>query len=354
MIIFRQPGANIIKTVDAIKASIPSLSATIPVGQHLITVLDRTTTIRASVKDIEITLLISVALVILIVFVFLRSPHATLIPAVAVPVSLIGTCAVMYLCGFSLDNLSLMALAIASGFVVDDAIVVMENITRHLEEGLTPIQAALKGAEEIGFTVFSISISLIAVFIPLLLMGGIIGRLFREFAITLSSAILVSMAISLTTTPMMCSRVLVAERNIQHGKMFLWSERIFDRILNGYRRSLGWVLDHPALILLVFVATLGLNVFLIYKIPKGFFPQQDTGVMSGGLQGAQDSSFATMSAATRQAVDIVKSDPGVQNVMGFTGGQGALNGGNMFIALKPLNERVGVTEIMARLRPKLG
>jgi multidrug efflux pump len=353
MIIFRQPGANIIKTVDAIKAAVPALQATIPTGEHLITILDRTTTIRASVSDIERTLVISVVLVVLVVFLFLRSPHATLIPAIAVPVSLIGTCAVMYLCGFSIDNLSLMALAIASGFVVDDAIVVMENITRHLEEGLTPMAAALKGAEEIGFTVFSISVSLIAVFIPLLLMGGIIGRLFREFAITLSTAIVVSMLISLTTTPMMCARVLVAEKDIEHGKMYLWSERIFDRILNGYRRSLTWVLDHPALILIVFVCTFALNVFLFIKVPKGFFPQQDTGVMNGGLQGGQDISFYGMRDAEREAVDIIKSDPGVQNVMGFTGGQGATNAGNLFVALKPLNERVGVTQIMARLRPKL-
>ncbi|RXH54620.1 efflux RND transporter permease subunit [Granulicella sibirica] len=354
IIIFRQPGANIITTVDGIKAAIPSLQATIPSGQHIITVVDRTTTIRASVNDIEITLVISVFLVIGIVFIFLRNGRATLIPAVAVPVSLIGTCAVMYLCGFSIDNLSLMALAIASGFVVDDAIVVMENITRHLEEGFHPIEAALKGAEEIGFTVFSISISLIAVFIPLLLMGGIIGRLFREFAITLSAAILVSMVVSLTTTPMMCSRLLKPEKEIQHGRLYNWSERVFDRILNFYRVTLTWTLDHPALILLVFLGTLGLNIFLIARVPKGFFPQQDTGVMMGGMQGPQDTSFTAMSASVREAVSVIKSDPGVANVMAFTGGQGAVNSGFTFIALKPLSERkASAAEIINRLRPKL-
>jgi multidrug efflux pump len=354
MIIFRQPGANIIATVDAVKAAMPSIEATIPRGEHLTTVLDRTTTIRASVSDIERTLMISVLLVVLVVFLFLRSGHATLIPAVAVPVSLIGTCAVMYLCGFSLDNLSLMALAIASGFVVDDAIVVMENITRHLEEGLSPMQASLKGAREIGFTVFSISISLIAVFIPLLMMGGIIGRLFREFAVTLSAAILVSMVVSLTTTPMMCSRVLVDEKHVKHGRMYNWSERVFDNILTGYHNSLTWVLDHPTPIGILFLLTVALNVFLVVRIPKGFFPQQDTGIMAGGLQGSQDISFSAMRKAELAAVNIVKSDPGVQNVMGFTGGQGATNTGNMFIALKPLNERkVSATVILNRLRKPL-
>ena len=354
MLIYRQPGANIIDTVEKVKAALPSLQATIPAGEHLVTILDRTLTIRASVSDIERTLLISVALVVVVVFLFLRNPHATLIPAVAVPVSLIGTCAVMYLCGFSLDNLSLMALAISSGFVVDDAIVVMENITRHLEAGLQPLKAALQGASEIGFTVFSISISLIAVFIPLLLMGGIIGRLFREFAITLSAAILVSMVVSLTTTPMMCSRVLRSESEIRHGRVYNWSERVFNGILAMYRGSLTWVLDHPALILLVFIGTLALNVFLIAKIPKGFFPQQDTGAVMGGLQGAQDTSFYAMKDALQQSVSIIKADPAVQNVMGFTGGQGAVNSGFIFMALKPLEERkVSAAQIIGRLRPKL-
>jgi multidrug efflux pump len=354
LIIFRQPGANIISTVDAVKAAIPSLQATIPVGMHLFTILDRTLTIRASVHDIELTLVISVILVILVVFLFLRNIPATFVPAVAVPVSLIGTCAVMYLCGFSLDNLSLMALAIASGFVVDDAIVVMENISRHLEEGLPPVAAALKGASEIGFTVFSISISLIAVFIPLLLMGGIIGRLFREFAITLSTAILVSMIISLTTTPMMCARVLRNEKDVKHGRLYNWSERGFNFVLGGYRSSLTWVLDHPALMLLVFLCTLGLNVFLFTKVPTGFFPQQDTGVIAGGFQGPQDSSFAAMNKAVHAANVIVKKNEGVMNAMAFTGGQGATNTGNTFIALKPLNERTqSAAQIINALRPQL-
>ena len=354
MLIFRQPGANIISTVDAVKATLPSLKATVPAGEHIVTIIDRTLSIRASVKDIETTLIISVVLVVLVVFLFLRNLRATLIPAVAVPVSLIGTCAVMYLAGFSLDNLSLMALAIASGFVVDDAIVVMENITRHLEAGMAPIPAALKGAQEIGFTVFSISISLIAVFIPLLLMGGIIGRLFREFAITLSTAILMSMVISLTTTPMMCSRVLKPEHEIEHGRLYLWSERLFDRLVHGYSRSLLWVLDNPSLVLIIFFVTLGLNVFLLIKVPKGFFPTEDVGAMQGGMQGPQDTSFYAMRKALQQAVSIIKADPGVENVMGFTGGQGATNGGFTFVALKPLDERdASASQIVDRLRPKL-
>ena len=358
MLIFRQPGANIITTVDAVKAAMPALQATVPKGEHIITILDRTLTIRASVQEIERTLLISVALVVLVVFFFLRNVRATLIPAVAVPVSLIGTCTVMYVAGFSLDNLSLMALAIASGFVVDDAIVVMENISRHLEGGMTPIGAALLGAQEIGFTVFSISISLIAVFIPLLLMGGIIGRLFREFAITLASAIFVSMVISLTTTPMMCSRVLKPEHEIEHGRVFLWTERRFDDLLNGYRKSLTWTLDHPALVLLIFLGTLALNVVCVIKVPKGFFPQQDTGVMAGGMQGPQDTSFYAMRTAVQESVSIIKSDPGVDNVMGFTGGQGSTNHGFTYIGLKPLGSGPGqrkasVMDIINRLRPKL-
>jgi multidrug efflux pump len=354
MLVFRQPGANIITTVDAVKAALPSLLATIPKGQHLITILDRTITIRASVFEIERTLVISVLLVILVVFLFLRNARATCIPAVAVPVSLIGTCGIMYLCGFSLDNLSLMALAISSGFVVDDAIVVMENITRHLEAGMKPMQAAFAGAQEIGFTVLSISFSLIAVFIPILLMGGIIGRLFREFAITLSAAILVSMVVSLTATPMMCARILRSQREQRHGRLYRGSERVFTWFLDGYKRSLTWVLDHPGLILIVFLCTLGLNVVLIDRIPKGFFPQQDTGVIQGGLQGPQDTSFTGMRAAVQQSVSIVKADPAVDHVMGFTGGQGATNAGFEFIALKPLAERKASAQaVITRLRAKL-
>jgi multidrug efflux pump len=353
LIVYRQPGANIITTVDAVKAALPALQDTIPRGMHLMIILDRTVTIRASVRDIEITLLISVILVVLVVFAFLRNVRGTFIPAVAVPVSLIGTCAIMYLAGFSLDNLSLMALAIASGFVVDDAIVVMENITRHVEDGLRPVEAALRGAGEIGFTVFSISISLIAVFIPLLLMGGIIGRLFREFAITLSAAILVSMVISLTTTPMLCARILIPEREISHGRLYRLTERGFDAILGWYRRSLTWVLDHPAPVFLIFLFVLGLNVYLMAKVPKGFFPIQDTGALMGGMQGPQDTSFAAMRNALQQAVQIIKADPGVENVVGFTGGQGATNSGFVFAALKPLDQRAGALEIIGRLRPKL-
>ncbi len=354
LIIYKQPGVNVITTVDAIKAALPSLQASIPRGEHIFTILDHTQTIRASVHDIEITLIISVLLVILVVFVFLRSIPATFVPAVAVPVSLIGTCSVMYLCGFSLDNLSLMALAIASGFVVDDAIVVMENIARHVEAGMTPVKAALKGAEEIGFTVFSISVSLIAVFIPILLMGGILGRLFREFAITLSTAILVSMVISLTTTPMMCSRVMRPEEELKHGRIYKASEKFFKGLLEGYRRSLPWVLDHPALMLAVFVAVLVLNVYMVRKAPTGFFPQQDTGILMGQMQGPQDLSFYAMSKAVHAANLIISHDPGVQNAMAFTGGFGATNGAFTFIALKPLSQRnASAAQIIDRLRPQL-
>jgi multidrug efflux pump len=354
LIIFRQPGANIIETVDRIRSELPSIQASIPNGIVTTLVLDRTTTIRASVSDVERTLMISIVLVIIVVFVFLRNGRATLIPAVAVPVSLIGTFAVMYLCGYSLDNLSLMALTISTGFVVDDAIVVMENITRHLEEGLDPFAATLKGAKEIGFTVLSISISLIAVFIPLLLMGGIVGRLFREFAITLSTAILVSMVISLSTTPMMCAYLLRNERTRKHGRLYMASERIFDGALNGYRKSLHWVLDSPWLILTVLFLTIILNFVLVYRIPKGFFPQQDTGTLGGAIQGPQDSSFPAMNDAVQKIEAVINKDPAIQNVMGFTGGGGATNTGNIFIALKPLNVRkIGAPEIINRLRPQL-
>jgi multidrug efflux pump len=354
LIIFRQPGANIIATVDRLKAEMPSIKESIPQGIDVTIVLDRTTTIRASVADVERTLLISVILVIVVVFVFLRNPRATLIPAVAVPVSLIGTCAVMYLCGYSIDNLSLMALTISTGFVVDDAIVVMENVTRHLEDGMAPFEAALKGTEQIGFTVFSISVSLIAVFIPLLMMGGIVGRLFREFAVTLSTAILVSMVISLTTTPMMCAYLLKDERTKKHGRLYLASERVFEWVLSIYRRSLEWVLANPALTLVVLLLTVALNVVLVINMPKGFFPQQDTGAIVGGVQGPQDSSFAAMNASIQQISNVIKSDPGVANVIVFTGGGGATNTGFVYIALKPLSERkIGAAEIINRLRPKL-
>ncbi len=354
VIVFRQPGANIIETVDRVRAQLPSIKATIPLGIDITIVLDRTTTIRASVSDVERTLLISIGLVILVVFVFLRNGRATLIPAVAVPVSLVGTFAVMYLFGYTLDNLSLMAMTIATGFVVDDAIVVMENIARHLENGMAPFAAALKGAQEIGFTVFTISISLIAVFIPLLMMGGIVGRLFREFAVTLSTAVFVSMIISLTTTPMMCAYLLKNERAEKHGRLYTTSEKFFDWVLSLYRGSLHWVLDHPALTLVVLFVTIALNVVLIVKIPKGFFPTEDTGSISGSVRGPQDSSFAAMNDSIQQIGRVIKNDPAVENVIAFTGGGGATNGGSLYIALKPLAQRkVSAAQIIDRLRPQL-
>ena len=354
LIISRQPGANIIQTVENIRSELPFVKASIPQGIDTTIVLDRTTTIRASVKDVERSLMISVGLVILVVFIFLRNPRATLIPSVAVPVSLIGTFAVMYLCGYSLDNLSLMALTISTGFVVDDAIVVMENISRHLELGMKPFAAALKGAQEIGFTVFSISMSLIAVFIPILLMGGIVGRLFREFAVVLSTAILVSMVVSLTTTPTMCAYLLKEAKEEKHGRMYRVSEKFFAGMLDLYRRTLLWVLDNSGLTLAVLLLTIALNVAVIYKIPKGFFPQQDTGAITGGLQGPQDASFPLMADSIKQIVGVVKSDPAVANVIAFTGGGGATNGGFIYISLKPLNERkVSAADIINRLRPKM-
>jgi multidrug efflux pump len=354
VIIFRQPGANIIATVDRIAAQLPSIKASLPFGIDTTIVLDRTTTIRASVSDVERTLLLSIGLVIVVVFVFLRNARATLIPAVAVPVSLVGTFAVMYLFGYTLDNLSLMAMTIATGFVVDDAIVVMENVTRHLENGVKPFAAALKGAEEIGFTVFTISISLIAVFIPLLMMGGIVGRLFREFAVTLSTAVFVSMIISLTTTPMMCAYLLKDERTAKHGRLYMASEKFFDWVLSLYRGSLHWVLEHPALTLVVLFITIALNVVLMFKIPKGFFPVEDTGAISGSVRGPQDSSFPAMDNSIRQIGQVINKDPAVANVTAFTGGGGATNSGSLFVALKPLNERkVSAAEIINRLRPQL-
>jgi multidrug efflux pump len=354
LVIFREPGANIIQTVDAIKAALPSLKASIPTGINMDVVLDRTTTIRASVREIERTLIVSIMLVVLVVFLFLRSPRATMIPAVVVPVSLVGTFGVMYLLGYSVDNLSLMALTISTGFVVDDAIVVIENVSRHLEAGLTPMQAALRGAREVGFTVLSISLSLVAVFLPILLMGGIVGRLFREFAVVLSTAILISLVVSLTTTPMMCSRLLRYRRPDDHGKIYRASEKVFAAILGWYERSLQVVLRHPAITLAVLLVTIAVNVFLFVIVPKGLFPQQDNGTIQGGIQGSQDISFSAMDAATLKFVNLVKSDPAVAHVIGFTGGQGAVNSGFIFVALKPLSERkIRADQIIARLRPKL-
>jgi multidrug efflux pump len=354
VIVFRQPGANIMETVDSVRTALPQLEASVPSAVDFTVVLDQTTTIRASVRDVERTLAISTGLVILVVFIFLRNVHTTLIPAVVVPVSLIGTFGVMYLCGFSLDNLSLMALTISTGFVVDDAIVVIENVTRYLERGMRPLEAALEGAKEIAFTVLSISISLVAVFTPIMLMGGIIGRLFREFAVTLSAAILVSLIISLTTTPMMCSRILRHQREEDHGRIYRASERMFGWLLDAYERSLTWVLRHPAITLGVLLITIGMNVYLFTIVPKGFFPQQDTGRISGGIQGAQDTSFQAMRLRMARFVDIVKADPAVANVVAFTGGGGATNTGRVFIALKPLDERkISADQVINRLRPQL-
>jgi multidrug efflux pump len=354
LIITRQPGANIIQTVDSVRAALPSLEASIPAGIDLTIVIDRTTTIRASVSNVESTLIIAIGLVILVVFIFLRNVRATLIPSVAVPASLIGTFGVMYLCGYSLDNLSLMALTICTGFVVDDAIVVLENITRYLEQGMTPMDAALRGAKEIGFTVLSISLSLIAVFIPLLMMGGIVGRLFREFAITLCVAILVSLAISLTTTPMMCSKLLREHASEKHGGLYNSSERVFTWVLSGYERTLQWVLRHAPLTLAVLLLTITVNVYLLIIVPKGFFPLQDNGTIQGGIQGAQDISFQQMNTLTEGFVNAIKADPAVANVVAFTGGQGSTNSGFMFIGLKPLNQRkVSALEVVNRLRPKM-
>jgi len=354
IIIFRQPGANIIDTVDRIRDALPSLKASIPTAIDVRVVLDRTTTIRASVRDVERTLVVSISLVILVVFLFLRNLRATFIPSVAVPVSLIGTFGVMYLCRYSIDNLSLMALTISTGFVVDDAIVVIENVTRYLEQGMSPMQAALKGASEIGFTVLSISISLVAVFIPILMMGGIVGRLFREFAVTLSVAILVSLVVSLTATPMMCSRLLKHVREENQGRLYRLSERGFQWVLRVYEQSLTWVLEHSALTLTVLLITIACNFYLFYKVPKGFFPQQDNGTIFGGIQGSQDISFQAMQVATRRIINVVKSDPAVQNAMAFTGGNGASNSGFIYMGLKPLEERqASANQVIDRLRPKL-
>jgi multidrug efflux pump len=349
LIIFRQPGANIISTVDHIRAVLPELRAAIPPSINLAVVQDSTTTVRDSVRDVELTLLLSIALVILVVFIFLRNVRSTLIPSVAVPVSLIGTFGVMYLLGYSVDNLSLMALTVATGFVVDDAIVVIENITRYLEKGVPPHEAALKGAQEIGFTVFSISLSLVAVFIPILLMGGIVGRLFREFAVTLSIAIVVSMIVSLTTTPMMCARLLKAHDKEKHGRLYQASERGFQWILDRYESSLSWVLRHQPVVLLITLLTMGATVYLYIKVPKGFFPQQDTGRLTGSIQADQSSSFQAMQGRLTRLAGIVQRDPAVETVTAFTGGS---NTGRMFVALRP-DRKVSADEIMARLRPKL-
>ena len=356
LVLYRSPGANIIATVDLVREMLPQLAATIPQGVDLSIVLDRSPPIRGSLRDVERTLVISGILVILVVFAFLRNLRATLIPGIAVPVSLISTFGVMYLLGYSLDNLSLMALTVATGFVVDDAIVVLENITRYMEKGQSPLQAALRGAREIAFTVLSMSISLVAVFTPILLMGGMVGRLFREFAVTLSVAILISLVVSLTTTPMMCATILKKETTRAHNFLYRATEWMFDQMRSIYDKSLRWALRHSLTMLFITVFTLGTNVLLFWFIPKGFFPDQDTGRISGRILAGQDISFQAMSQKLTEVVNIIQADPDAADVMGFTGGAGAgtTNFGRMFIALKPFGERKAtVTDIMARLRKKL-
>ncbi len=352
VILFRQPNANIINTVDGVRAVLPQLKAAIPQAIDMRVAMDQTVTIRASVSNVEQTLMISVVLVILVVFIFLRNPRTTFIPSIAVPISLLGTFGVMYLLGYSLDNLSLMALTISTGFVVDDAIVVIENITRYLEQGMPPFEAALRGAKEIGSTVMTISISLVAVFIPLLLMGGIVGRLFREFAVTLSVAIMVSLVVSLAATPTMCAHLL--KEHESHGRLFQTSERAFQAVVNAYGRTLATVLRFPAVTLAVLLGTIGLNVYLYVYVSKGFFPQQDNGRIMGSVQADQGTSFQAMDRILLPMVKIIAADPAVDTVNGFTGG-GTGNTARMFISLKPPAERkISADLIIARLRPKLG
>ncbi|WP_341247849.1 efflux RND transporter permease subunit [Cupriavidus pauculus] len=353
LVLNRSPGANIIETVDRVNEILPQLRKMIPATISMDVMMDRTPTIRASLREVEQTLMISVALVIMVVFVFLRNVRATLIPSVAVPVSLVGTFSIMYLAGFSLNNLSLMALTIATGFVVDDAIVVLENISRHIEAGMKPVAAALRGAREVGFTVLSMSLSLIAVFIPLLLMGGIVGRLFQEFAITLSVAILVSLVVSLTTTPMMCAQLLRPVREETQGRFHRTTERMFMSLQNGYARTLGVALRHGPVVWVVLLLTIALNVYLYVIVPKGFFPQQDTGRLIGFIRADQATSFQLMRTKLDNFIKIVQSDPAVVNVTGFTGGS-QRNTGQMFVTLKPLSERrESADQIIARLRGKL-
>ena len=357
-VIFRQPGANIIETVDRVKDLLPQLKAAMPGGVEFSIVSDRTPPIRGSLRDVERALVISFFLVILVVFSFLRNVRSTIIPGVAVAVSLIGTFGIMYLFGYNLDNLSLMALTIATGFVVDDAIVVLENITRHIEEGIPPWQAAFQGAREIGFTVISMSISLVAVFIPILMMGGMVGRLFREFAVTLSAAVLVSMVLSLTSTPMMCAALLRSGKTGEHGRIYKVSEGAFNWMHRAYEKTLGWALKHSRFMLLLMVLTVVTNGVLFVKVPKGFFPEQDTGRIAGSIQADQDISFQAMKAKLARVLAIVKSDPEVVFAAGFTGGGGgggtAANTARMFITLKPFEERTStMEEAIARLRKKL-
>ena len=354
VILFRQPGANIIETIDGIKAELPHLEAALPADMDVSIAIDRSTTIRSSLHDTEMTLVIAVILVTMVVFLFLRDIRATAIPSIAVPVSLFGTFGAMYLLGYSLDILSLMALTIATGFVVDDAIVVLENISRHLDEGLPRMEAALRGAREVGFTVLSISLSLVAVFTPILLLGGILGRLFREFTLTLSLAILISLAISLTTTPMMSAIFLRARPPGTAPRR----NRLFDRVLHGYGQSLAWALHHSRLVFAIFLGAIALNGLLIYIVPKGYFPEQDTGRLIGALRADQSVSFQAMTHKLRQMMAIVQADPAVEHVVGYTGvgsggGFGQINTGSVFVSLKSIGKRPPVDQVIARLRPKL-
>src|SRR6476469_622780 len=354
LVVYKQPGANVIETVDKIKSRLPRLVAAIPPAIKIDVISDRTQTIRAAVSDVQYTLLLTIALVVMVIFIFLRSFWATVIPAVTVPLALLGACALMWVFGYSLDNLSLMALTIAVGFVVDDAIVMLENITRYIEEGERPLAAAFKGAAEIGFTILSISISLIAVLIPLLLVGGIIGRLFREFAVTLAMAIFVSLVVSLTLTPMMASRFLRAHSQIRHGRVYQWSERAYEAVLHSYERGLDRALRWSLVTLCIFFATVALSVYLFNIIPKGFFPQQDNGFLTAVSEMPQDISFAEMKRRQEELSQIVQADPAVDSIAMFIGGGGtALNSGRMYITLKPLEERDGAQAIIARLRPKI-
>ena len=357
-IVFIQPGSNVIETVDRVKAEIPFLRASLPRAANLDVVMDRTTTIRSSLHDVERTLFLTIFLVIAVVFLFLRNPKAALVPIVAVPVSLIGTFAVMYFLHYTLDNLSLMALIVATGFVVDDAIVVVENTMRHIEAGIPHMRAAILGAKEVSFTVLSMSLSLVAVFTPILLMGGLVGRLFREFAVTLSAAILVSLVVSLTTTPMMCARLLRHEKKREQGtgflaRIFRVSEKTFDAMQHSYGRGLAVALRHSFLVVLSLLLMIGLSVFLFGHIKKGLFPEQDTGRLMGSVVADQSISFQLMEPKMQQFVDILKKDPGVDTVVAFTGGN-QINSARAFISLKPLSERKASSDqIIARLRGKL-
>ncbi|CAN5597853.1 multidrug efflux RND transporter permease subunit MdtC [soil metagenome] len=356
VIVYKTADANVIQTVDKVMAMVPDLQASMPPAVRVNVALDRTLTIRASVKDVTQTMLISIVLVILVVFLFLREVRSTLIPSVSVPLSLLGTFCVMYVLGYTLDNLSLMALTISTGFVVDDAIVVIENISRHLENGMTPYDAAMEGSREIGFTVISMSVSLIAVFIPILLMGGIVGRLFREFAVTLSAAIIVSLVVSLTTTPMLSAKFLESHSKRKHGMFYRWGGTFLDWAASQYALGLRWVLRHQRMILTLTILTFGLNVYLYILIPKGFFPQQDTGRIGGEIRGQQDVSFDALKPKVREIADAIKQDPAVQNVMSFAGGGGSVSTGHVFVSLKPDVEREKAGDsaevIIDRLRPK--